>query len=97
MQPGSLFVHSNWQFLRSQRLRQRIQPWERIGLQDADVEPGDYLLDWRQGGVGLRYTHHFSEPELARLAGEAGFTVIESFTSDGKSGDLSLYQIWKAA
>ncbi len=94
--PGGEFACSNWQFLRSPRLRARIQPWERAGLSDSDVDPGDYLLDWRQGGAGLRYVHAFTPAELAHLAAETGFQVVESFDSDGKSGDLSLYQVWQA-
>lgn len=89
------FIHSNWQFLNSERLRQRIHPWSEIGLTDADVDPGDYLLDWRRGGFGLRYVHHFGEDELNSLAEESGFQVVETFHSDGESGDLGLYQIWE--
>jgi hypothetical protein len=59
------------------------------------VEQGDYLLDWRRGGLGIRYVHHFSAEELARLAADSGFRIIESFDSDGKEGDLSLYQVWE--
>ena len=92
--PDGLFIHSNWQFLRSERLRKRIHPWSEVGLLDDDVDPDDYLLDWRRGGFGLRYVHHFSEPELASLAADTGFRVLETFYSDGESGDLGLYQIW---
>ena len=88
------FIHSNWQFLGSQKLRGRIQPWERIGLGKPDVEEGDYLLNWRRGGEGLRYVHQFSEKELADLATECGFEMIESFYSDGEGGKLGLYQVW---
>jgi tRNA (uracil-5-)-methyltransferase TRM9 len=95
-QEGS-FIHSNWQFLNSQRLRERIQPWEMIGITSEDVDHGDYLLDWRHGGHGLRYVHHFDEGELGRLAVETGFTVIDSFFSDGEGGNLGLYQVWKKA
>ena len=91
---GGLLVHSNWQFLNSERLRSRIQPWERAGIRAEDVEPGDYLLDWRHGGVGLRYVHHFTRPELDQLAEETGFSVLESFLSDGEGGNLGIYQIW---
>jgi len=89
------FFHSEWQFLNSPRLAARVQPWETIDLSDKDVDPGDYLLDWRQGGTGLRYVHHFSEPELAELASQAGFEVIDSFLSDGENARLGLYQVWK--
>ena len=93
--PEGHFIHSNWQFLNSERLRQRIHPWNEIGLTDADVDPGDYLLDWRRGGFGLRYVHHFSLDELNTLASETGFWIMDTFYSDGETGDLGLYQIWE--
>jgi tRNA (uracil-5-)-methyltransferase TRM9 len=92
---GGRFVHSEWQFLNSPRLRSRVQPWEAIGLSASDVDPDDYLLDWRRGGQGLRYVHHFSEGELEQLAEAAGFKVIQSFLSDGENGRLGLYQVWQ--
>jgi SAM-dependent methyltransferase len=91
------FIHSTWQFLNSTRLAARVQPWERVGLTAADVDEGDYLLDWREGGQGLRYVHHFSETELNGLAQQAGFKVVESFLSDGENGRLGLYQVWSNA
>ncbi|MCW5876410.1 MAG: class I SAM-dependent methyltransferase [Anaerolineales bacterium] len=91
---GGRLAHSNWQFLNSPKLAARIQPWTAAGLQTGDVDAGDYLLDWRSGGSGLRYAHHFSEDELGKLAAETGFTVEESFLSDGAGGRLGLYQWW---
>lgn len=91
---GAIYL-SNWQFLHSPRLKARIQPWEKAGLNPAQVDPGDYLLDWRQGGLGLRYVHHFSEAELTHLAQQASFEVMESYLSDGENGRLGLYQVWK--
>jgi tRNA (uracil-5-)-methyltransferase TRM9 len=93
--PGGRFIHSNWQFLESDRLKARILPWEMAGLSASEVDEGDYLLDWRAGGRGLRYVHHFAEAELSALAAEAGFGVIETFLSDGEGGRLGLYQIWE--
>lgn len=94
LRPGGHFIHSEWLFLRSERMRKRIQPWEEVGLSPAELEPGDYLLDWRSGGRGLRYVHHFTEAELAEMAQAVGLQVVEEFYSDGREGDLSLYQIW---
>jgi SAM-dependent methyltransferase len=91
------FVHSEWQFLNSPRLRQRLQSWDLAGLAEKDVDPGDYLLDWRSGGRGLRYVHLFNEDELASLAGTSGFRVLESYLSDGENGRLGLYQTWEKA
>jgi tRNA (uracil-5-)-methyltransferase TRM9 len=93
--PQGVFIHSEWQFLNSERLRSRIQPWQAAGLNEDEVEPGDYLLDWRQGGLGLRYVHHFSPEELAELADTTGFRIEESFFSDGEGSRLGLYQFWR--
>lgn len=89
------FIHSNWQFLNSPRLKERIQKWSEIGFKEAEVDKGDYLLDWRSGGTGLRYVHHFSEDELLELANSSGFKFVESFYSDGKEGNLAIYQTWR--
>jgi len=94
-EPQSIFIHSVWQFMNSPRLRDRIQPWNIIGVNDEDVDPGDFLLDWRHGGKGLRYVHLFSENELQELAYATGFTIQQTFFSDGEGGKLGLYQIWQ--
>ena len=94
LKPDARLFLSNWQFLKSERLRNRIQPWERIHLTSEDVEPGDHLLDWRRGGYALRYVHHFSEAELGSLAQATGFRVLDTFYSDGKGGRLGIYQEW---
>jgi SAM-dependent methyltransferase len=94
LSPGGRFIHSEWQFLNSEKMKARIQPWEQVELSAADVDEGDSLLDWRSGGRGLRYVHLFSEPELAHLAAESGFRILETFLSDGQGGRLSLYQVW---
>jgi tRNA (uracil-5-)-methyltransferase TRM9 len=92
-----MFIHSNWQFLNSEKLTARIKPWEEASIQPSDVDAEDYLLDWRSGGEGLRYVHHFSESELSELAKAAGFRVQDTFYSDGERGNLGLYQVWKIA
>jgi SAM-dependent methyltransferase len=89
------FVLSVWNFMSSPRLRKRVIPWEKIGLTPEDVEPDDYLLDWRRGGYGLRYVHLFDEGQLGKLASTAGFEVVETTYSDGENGRLGLYQAWE--
>jgi hypothetical protein len=95
MPPDGLFFLSVWQFLDSPRLVKRLQSWETVGLNRDLVDPGDYLLDWKLGGYGLRYVHHFTEEELTRLATTHGFQVKEAYYSDGEGGKLSLYHIWR--
>ena len=71
------------------------------GLIAMTLEEGDYLLDWRAEKdaphrPALRYVHCFSPAELALLAEESGFEILETFESDGHGGRLGLYQVWKA-
>jgi len=101
LKPGGIFIHSEWQFDHNPKLAARVQPWSTAGLSTADVEQGDYLLDWRHYTAGqndepgLRYVHLFTELELKALADSAGFTILDQFESDGKTGNLGLYQIWQ--
>jgi tRNA (uracil-5-)-methyltransferase TRM9 len=95
LRTGGQFIHSEWQFLHSEKLKARIQPWEDAGLSPEEVEDGDYLLDWRSGGRGLRYVHHFDEAELEDLAAASRFRVRQTFHSDGSNGLLALYQVWE--
>jgi tRNA (uracil-5-)-methyltransferase TRM9 len=96
LKPKGLFVHSNWQFLNSGKLKARIQAWESIGLGETDADAKDYLIDWRGGGYGLRYVHHFDESELSGLAKAGNFEIIQTFCSDGDNKRLSIYQTWRA-
>lgn len=77
--PGGVMLVSTWQFLRSERLRRRLQPWHLIGLHPEDVEPGDYLLDWQRDGRGLRYCAFIDAAALDRLAEAVGLYVAERF------------------
>ena len=95
--PGGRLTLSVWNFLASPRLRRRILPWREAELAVGELDPGDYLLDWRHGGRGLRYVHHFTEPELAGLAATSGFGVADGYLADGESGVLGRYQVWERA
>ncbi len=97
LQDDGMFMLSCWQFLSSPRLKARVQPWETAALASEEVDPNDYLLDWRVGRRGLRYVHHFDEDELTEMAHLAGFEVLETFYSDGENKRLSVYQAWKKA
>lgn len=101
MPEDGVFFLSVWQVYNSQRLMKRIQPWSTAGIDEKDVEPGDMLMDWRaeelnaSGRTGLRYVHIFTIEELAFLAEKTGFKAVNSFFSDGREGNLALYQKWE--
>ena len=94
--PESQIAVSVWQWHNSPRLRKRVHPWSEVGLERESLDTGDVLLDWRAGEtIGLRYVHTFDEDELSTLAQSAGFQVQQTFYSDGKPGNLALYQVWR--
>lgn len=97
LSPGGYFIHSCWQFINEPRLLTRVIPWSVVGLDKKQVQSGDYLLDWRaeQGVTGHRYVHLFDETELRREASGSGFNVVDSYFSDGRKGNLALYQVWQ--
>ena len=97
LRPGGRVAVSVWDFLASQRLRELVVPWDTVGLSEKDVDVGDYLVDWREGGSGVRYVHHFTQVELSELAEDGGFRVIDDYRSDGENSQLGLYQIWEIA
>jgi SAM-dependent methyltransferase len=94
IKPDGILVISVWNFLESPRLRSRVVPWEKLTLNENQLEPGDYLLDWKRGGYGLRYVHSFQDDELIQLAQWSGFDVVDSYVSDGEGGKLGSYQLW---
>jgi tRNA (uracil-5-)-methyltransferase TRM9 len=94
--PESRVAISVWQWQNSPRLQKRVLPWSAVGLNPDRLDPGDVLMDWRAGEtIGMRYVHTFDESELSELAQSAGFQVQQSFYSDGKPGNLALYQVWQ--
>lgn len=94
LRPDGCFVISNWQFTVNKRLRAKIQPWSSIDA-TLDIDDGDFLLDWRRGGRAYRYVHEFSEAELRSLASDTGFSITDTFNSDGADGASGLYQVWQ--
>ena len=100
LKPAGRFIFSVWQPQNSRRLVKRFQSWEQVGLKESDVEEGDVLMDWKAGEsqsnkAGYRYVHIYSNEELEKLAAETGFSIDDSFYSDGKEGNIGLYQVWQ--
>jgi SAM-dependent methyltransferase len=91
--PAGRLILSTWQFLVHARTRRKVVPWAEAGIAEAELEPGDYLLDWKRGGRGLRYVHLLDEAELQRLAAASGLRVVETFRAGGREGDLGLVAV----
>lgn len=93
---GGVLALSTWQFLTSERLARKQEEWAVVGVDAAQVEPGDALLPWNQGAHALRYVHQLDLAELELLAARAGLRRQATFQADGKEGNLNLYTLWSA-
>jgi SAM-dependent methyltransferase len=93
--PGGTLVISTWQFLLAPRLAGHVLPWSAAGIDEADLEPGDYLLSWGAGAAGQRYCASIDEGELVRLAAAAGLATAATFYADGHEGNLNLYGVFR--
>ena len=93
LKPGGCLILSTWQFLENERMRRKIVGWAEASVPEEALEPGDYLLDWKREGRGLRYCHMVDEAEVQRLAAGSGFRVRETFCAGGREGNLGLFAI----
>jgi SAM-dependent methyltransferase len=88
--PAGSVILSTWQFLDSSRQRRKIVSWRRVNIAESELDAGDYLIEWRRGGRGLRYCHLVDEAEVCRLAAACGLRVARTFRAGGREGNLSL-------
>lgn len=98
--PGGLVMITLWQFERDERLARKAEAETRRALErfpKLRLDQGDRLLGWQDERDALRYCHSFSDEEideLVNLASERA-TLVERFSSDGKSGDLNCYVVFE--
>jgi SAM-dependent methyltransferase len=88
---GGCLILSTFQFMQCERLRKKVIAWETVGIDSADVEPNDYLVDWKRGGYGVRYIAYIDHAATRALLQEAGFTVVGTYSADGKTNNLNYY------
>jgi tRNA (uracil-5-)-methyltransferase TRM9 len=90
--PGGILAFACWRFYEYERYRERLIDWP----EDCMREKHDYLLDWKRGTQALRYCHYVDDAEHAALIAATGLTEIETFRSDGETGDVNRYSILRS-
>ena len=91
------FYLSTWQVKNNRRLSTRIQPWSVVEVDPQNLSEDDLLLDWRADPSQppyYRYVRHYDSAALTTSGLSNDLTLENEFFSDGKEGDLALYQIW---
>jgi SAM-dependent methyltransferase len=89
--PGGWLAFACWRFYEYPRFVERITSWPDDLA--GQVEPGDYLLDWRRGHVALRYCHYVDDAEQAALIAATRLHEVESWRADGHAGDANRYSL----
>jgi tRNA (uracil-5-)-methyltransferase TRM9 len=91
--PGGMVAISTWQFLTSSRFTAKLVDWDKVGIDANQIEPGDALLPWQQGGYAVRYVHQLDLAEVTSLATQVELEVEATYFADGKEGNLNLYAL----
>jgi SAM-dependent methyltransferase len=97
--PGGILALTTWQFEAFSRFQNRLTPWREYNrtavdpIDTAQLDPGDYLLPWGDGGSTHRYCHFTSEDDTRKLLDDLSFEIIESYAADGREGNLNRYFI----
>jgi len=97
--PGGRIIVSLWQFLRDPARAEKAQvthgrALRELGLPEG-LDPGDYLLGWKNLPGVYRYCHSFSDTEVDALAASVAdqVTLVDRFSSDGRTGNLNTYLV----
>lgn len=93
LEDGGYFVFTVWNFNGSERQKNKIADWSKVGIDEQEVDQNDYLLSWNRGVEAYRYAHAYTHKEIANLINNQELIITNYFKSDGKEGDLNTYYI----
>jgi SAM-dependent methyltransferase len=103
LRAGGLLALTAWQFAAFRRFRERLRPWEEFNRDAAEpidlsqLEAGDHLLVWGdEDRAGLRYCHFAADAEIRRLLDPLPLTCVDTYSADGRGGELNRYFILRA-
>ena len=98
--PGGLVCVSFWQFMKNEKLALKAQEVTACAQREydlLDLEENDYLIGWKDYQHIYRYCHHFCDEEINKLANllSEKAILLDSFESDGRTGNLNKYIVFQ--
>ena len=93
--PGGSLVATRWRFGDFSRFDSLRLDWSGVGVDRAELEPGDALLEF-DGGDVPRFCHHVDDAEADALAASLALPCVQRFRADGREGELNEYLVWRA-
>lgn len=88
-----ILVFTVWRFLDTERLAHKRVDFAQLGIDTQDLEPHDYLLDWKKGQIAYRYCHYIDDDELTLLLQDLPVRQSARFADDAKEGNVNLYMV----
>jgi SAM-dependent methyltransferase len=93
-----LMIFTAWQFLSIEALSKRVLDWGSYpDIDQNELEPGDYLIDWQRGEHAIRYCHLIDRKEIEALIEPLHYTKVDQFFADGKEGKSNIYVVLRKA
>jgi SAM-dependent methyltransferase len=99
---GGILALAGWRFAEHDDLRRRILPWQTLAerggpaLSAEDLEPGDHLLGWGDGGA-LRYAHALDAEALRALCAGLPVEPVDAYVDDGRDRSRNRYVLLRAS
>ena len=95
LDPNSRLIFTTWQFSSDPKLKQRLIDPHQVNLEPGQLEPHDYILDWRSKPTAYRYCHDFNQTEIDQLLANSNLELVATYQADGQSGLLNRYIVAK--
>lgn len=98
LSPAGYLVISLWDFLGKKYEQRNAQDdlLKEVGIEQAEMDAHDFILDWRSQQRALRYAHAYDDDEIAELLDVSGLQLEKEFYADGRDGKSNRYLIIKS-
>lgn len=100
MYKDGLLVLTFWNYHDDERFKNAVRGVKTGGfsIKEEELEEGDYFLGWGKNKDAFRFYHKYVSDEIFvidEIFRNCGFDLVDTFESDGKSGWLNTYKIYK--